>query len=159
MVAPSARCRASSSARSSPRSPVALPQPEGPSSTRNSPSRTSSESSCNAGRAPPSNVFVRPRKVTDAMRLSLLGASSEGNRQRVADVAVPRRAAVDLDAEARAVDRYRYSPTGHAHALEYGAADAKRHGPDGETSPWTVRQHAHHVRHDQVIHPGVQVSG
>src|SRR5437879_8575017 len=48
-----------------------------------------------------SNVFVRARSVTDAMRLSLLGASSEGNRQRIADVAFPRRAAVDLDAEAR----------------------------------------------------------
>src|SRR2546430_13184024 len=47
---------------------VVLPQPDGPSSTRNSPSRTSSDSSCNARLAPPSNVFVRPRKVTDAMR-------------------------------------------------------------------------------------------
>src|SRR5437763_8751655 len=136
---------------------VDLPQPDGPSSTRSSPSRTSRESSCNAGLAPPSNVFVRPRSVSDAMRLSLLGASCEGNRQRIADVAFPRRAAVELDAEARAVDRHRDAAPRHAYALERGAVDAEGHGPDGQTSAWTVRQHTHHVRHDQVVHPGVQV--
>src|SRR5439155_8473277 len=84
-------------------------------------------------------------------------ASSEGDRQRVADVASPRRAAVDLDAEAPAVDRDRYSPPGHTHPLECGAADAQGHGPDRETSRRAVRQHTHYLRHDQVDQPGVEV--
>src|SRR5205814_9339220 len=121
-------------------SAIDLPQPDGPSSTRSSPSRTSRESSCNAGLAPPSNVFVRPRRVSDAMRLSLLGASAEGNRQRIADVAFPRRAAVDLDAEARAVDRHRHAAPGHAPALDCGSGDARRPGPARQTTSWTARQ-------------------
>src|SRR3989442_474767 len=49
------------------RKAVVLPHPEGPSSTRNSPSRTSSDSSWSAGLATASNVLVSRRRVTDAM--------------------------------------------------------------------------------------------
>src|SRR5947208_10421692 len=56
------------------RNTVVLPHPDGPSSTKNSPSRTSRDRSATACVPPESYVLPRPRSVTDAMPVGLMPA-------------------------------------------------------------------------------------
>src|SRR5690606_37880088 len=69
------------------RSSVVLPQPDGPSSTMNSPSPISRDTSSVALDVPPGYVLTRSRRITSAMRPLPSSASSQRRSPHVHQVA------------------------------------------------------------------------
>src|SRR5206468_9376131 len=119
------------------RSTVVFPQPDGPSSTKNSPSCTSSDMSSSAGRPSGSYRLARRRRVTDATEVLIPGRQLELDRHLEPHAhRAPRDAtrgkARRPDVVLRRLIESRVAALDHAHRFVFDSAGRVDHGTDDD---------------------------
>src|SRR3954447_2518646 len=132
------------------RSSVVLPQPDGPTSTRNSPSPTSIDTSSTAT-TPPLNTFVTP-SITILAMAPLPSLESHPRRGQL--FAHPRRRAV---ARARVIEAQQCRAD-HGRPVQHCNAGLRRHGPDAGADALNERRilGAEHVAAERDVDLGAQ---